>query len=619
MSALTLGAVGLAVTRLATALPALLPGALHGVLPGANDWGNGTPCGQDVLGGLCDIGEDPSSVVTGPDSEASENPALSAVTSSVMQGTVQFLAFLGTMWTKIGTPQLDSGDVVSNAGRAPAGSDQLLTLLNTAAWLGLVVAVIGLIGVGITISLNRRVGDGEGAGRRLLLIMVGLVLIGGAGSLVSLVLGAEPEVQAGTVGFLQGGLWWVTAAVAVLAVIIGGIRLIWTQRGRAAQDVLRQLLTLLVVSVAGVSLVQLLVTASDAFADYILRQNGSCQAGEAMDVCFSRSLGAMLELKGLGGYGAIIIILLGLITILLTAIQVILMLVRTGLLVILPGVWPTLAAFTSSETGRRSFLRVTSWLIAFILYKPVAAIIYSAGLRLAGEDGLAGSEPMLGFLTGIMMLLLAVAALPALLRLVSPAVGAIVDGGGSASSAAMSVEADGALALGVRSWSASGAGSGGTGARENGGQPAGAPGYAGGGPMVGGSGADSSGGTRREGGGWSAPNPDTQPIPAVSRRPITGLNERDSQLRPRGESGWLAGSADLPHPAREHDTVDEARDADLTIMREETDPSGSGALPPERSTPDDASSDGQRRGPRKGSRREAKRAQRRGKGENDER
>src|SRR3712207_2050010 len=54
-----------------------------------------------------------------------------------------------------------------------------------------------------------------------------------------------------------------TLTLAVLAVIIGGIRMIWEQRGAPLKDLLRSLLTLTLVSGLGLGVVSILVIAAD--------------------------------------------------------------------------------------------------------------------------------------------------------------------------------------------------------------------------------------------------------------------------------------------------------------------------------------------------------------------
>ena len=111
---------------------------------------------------------------------------------------------------------------------------------------------------------------------------------------------------------------------------------------------------------------------------------------------------------------AFIAIVLGIIAFLATVIQIMLMLVRGGMLVLLVGTLPLVAAFSNTEMGHQWFRKACAWLLAFALYKPAAAIVYAVAFDLAGQPG------ALALLDGVMMLVLAILALPALLRFVVP-------------------------------------------------------------------------------------------------------------------------------------------------------------------------------------------------------
>ena len=117
--------------------------------------------------------------------------------------------------------------------------------------------------------------------------------------------------------------------------------------------------------------------------------------------------------------------MLGIIAFLATVIQIMLMLVRGGMLVLLVGTLPLVAAFSNTEMGLQWFRKAGAWLVAFALYKPAAAIVYAVAFDLAGQPG------ALALLDGVMMLVLAILALPALLRFVVPATSALAGGGGA--------------------------------------------------------------------------------------------------------------------------------------------------------------------------------------------
>jgi hypothetical protein len=149
------------------------------------------------------------------------------------------------------------------------------------------------------------------------------------------------------------------------------------------------------------------------------------------------------------------IILLGLIAILASVMQIVLMIVRGGLLVILTGIFPTAAAFTNTEAGKGWFQKCTAWLIAFILYKPAAAIVYATAFQLSGSkifgnvgDGKDFGSALLATVTGLALMIIALFAMPALMRFVTPMVGAVAGGGGAVAAGTVGALASGAISMG---------------------------------------------------------------------------------------------------------------------------------------------------------------------------
>ncbi|MCY1676828.1 hypothetical protein OVA06_19345 [Pseudarthrobacter sp. SL88] len=244
---------------------------------------------------------------------------------------------------------------------------------------------------------------------------------------------ASPVVSA-----LNSELMPWTLALAVLAVIIGGIRLIWEQRGAPLKDLLRSLLTLTLVSGLGLGVISILVIAADAFSEAIIKRSTDGKG-------FAESL-KLLVVANQTGVGVFILIVLGLIGLIASLVQVVLMVVRSGMLVILAGILPTTAAFTNTEMGRQWFQKAVGWTIAFILYKPAAAIVYSVAFLLMGKSG--NKDALISSITGFTLMVVALFALPALMRFVTPMVGAVASGGGAGAGAAVGALATGAVSLG---------------------------------------------------------------------------------------------------------------------------------------------------------------------------
>ncbi|MEV7663596.1 hypothetical protein [Paenarthrobacter sp. NPDC089316] len=228
-----------------------------------------------------------------------------------------------------------------------------------------------------------------------------------------------------------------TLALAVLAVILGGIRLVWDQRGAPLRDLLRSLITLMLVSGLGLGVISILVVAADALSAEIIKRSTNGRG-------FAESM-KLLVLTNQTGVGVFILIVLGLIGLIASLVQIVLMVVRSGMLVILAGILPTTAAFTNTEMGRQWFQKAVGWTIAFILYKPAAAIVYSvAFLLMSGR----GKDALIGSITGFTLMLVALFALPALMRFVTPMVAAVASGGGAGAGAVVGAIATGAVSYG---------------------------------------------------------------------------------------------------------------------------------------------------------------------------
>jgi hypothetical protein len=95
-----------------------------------------------------------------------------------------------------------------------------------------------------------------------------------------------------------------------------------------------------------------------------------------------------------------------------------------------------------TPVGNSWFRKNVGWLLAFLLFKPVAALVYGAAIL-----SVTNSADITGEITGIVLVALATLTLPALMRMVAPMVSAI--GNISAASAAGMVAglASGAVAI----------------------------------------------------------------------------------------------------------------------------------------------------------------------------
>lgn len=232
--------------------------------------------------------------------------------------------------------------------------------------------------------------------------------------------------RVGPVAWLQERTHWYVGLLAVLGLVIAAGRLALRRRAEPAMRATAGLLTLAVVTGCGTAAMSLLVEAGDAYSGWII--------GQALD---SAGLGydfgtAITRLAGLQSVTLPpgLMIVLALASIISCILQITLMLARVALLGLLVAMLPMAAALSGTEAGRAWLARIAVWALAFALYKPAAATVYSYAFLAMGTPS---SE--LAQMSGLVVIILAVAALPALMRLLAPVVGAVSQGGGDSAPA----------------------------------------------------------------------------------------------------------------------------------------------------------------------------------------
>src|SRR5690625_1971295 len=447
--------------------------------------------------------------------ESTVGDAIENMANAVVEAFGKALASLGTMWVHIGTPNLTGTGGASGVAPgdvAPASGATITTVVGYVMWISLAVAILSLFALGALVATRMRAGEGIAAVGGVGLILAAVVRVAAASALVWGVLPAGPRNAGGAVLFLQSGLWWYMGAAAVASVVIGAARMAWEQRDEPGRETVKSLLTLVVVAGAGVTIVSLLVAAADSFSVWMINSSLECDV-TADSACFGENMLNLLALTtnpATGGLGALLVIILGLIAILGAAIQILLMVARGGMLVILTGILPLAASFTNTEEGKAWFKKCVAWLLAFILYKPAAAIVYAAAFQLVGTDVFSDDGTgLLAVLTGLMLMIIALFAMPALMRFVTPMVGALAGGaaGGAVAMGAMAALPTGAAAIGRLATGSSSGGAAATSAAGTAGSP-GPTGSGGTGGTPGGqgpSGSSSSGMSPQSGTGNSPP------------------------------------------------------------------------------------------------------------------
>lgn len=323
----------------------------------------------------------------------------------------------------------------------------------------------------------------------------------------------SPDVDNAAVTSLRDDMSWYVAGFAILGFLIGLIKLVMSQDVKNSLIGLgTPIVNLILAATAYATGIGLLLTASDEFSKWIVERS----TGGDVDLTQMLTTGAALIASPGPAFLLFILLLLG------AVINLLFMYFRDVMFLILSAFIVVLAAASGSEQGRQAWRKANGWLIALLLYKPVAAGIYSLGFRMLvegsapeGEEATV-PEAMHSTLIALLILLLAALALPALIKFIVPAagVGASAFSGGAALGAGVTLAAGAAVLAGTGGAAAAAGGAGsamGSGAGAVGGGSGGgstAAGAAGGGPTAG-SGGSTGGSAGASGGGGGSSDSET--------------------------------------------------------------------------------------------------------------
>ena len=203
---------------------------------------------------------------------------------------------------------------------------------------------------------------------------------------------------------------------AVVGVMAAGFKLVTTQEGRDLVPLGKSLAWAIATSVLLAGGVNTFSNVVDTWTSGVLK----AASGMMQDAWESNSLAATQFFD----LGPLIAVALTLIVWIGGLVSRIFAYLRAGLLPILVGVAPVWAAMSWTEQGRQAFAKTIGWLIAFLLYKPVAALVLAAGSAIMASGG--GDSEIIT----LVLTLVVIVALPGLIRLIVPAVQSSVGGGG---------------------------------------------------------------------------------------------------------------------------------------------------------------------------------------------
>ena len=407
----------------------------------------------------------------------------SIIASLVNDAVASVVKDVATIWMKVPSPDLSGG---GEKAVAPSDMSGLTTIMSWVKWVGFAVAGIALVMVLVRFAVLAGRGETIRFTSRIMLVLFGTVFIGAAAGIVGAVVGPGPVRGGGTAAKIQSHLWVYMLVLATVSVIVGVVKMMWQADARPGQDTLRSILTLVVVAGAGTPFIQLCITMGDSFSDWIL--------GEAADGDFGAAMTRTMVFSATIPGGPILVLIVGLLCMLAAVFQVIVMICRSGMLVVLTGMLPLAASSVNTESGKNWANKNIGWLAAFLLYKPVASIIYATCFWMVGGGAFGGAEKgsLVNVLVGFAFMLMCLLALPALMKACVPAVGALTSGSGGGGALAAAAPT-GAMLL-ASGTGGGGGGASGSGAPSGSSSAAGAGGASAGGASAGGAAAGAASG-----------------------------------------------------------------------------------------------------------------------------
>lgn len=226
----------------------------------------------------------------------------------------------------------------------------------------------------------------------------------------------SPDVQSDAIGQITSGLHFYTIVLAIVGLLVTLIRMIFSNSFRDGIPAVKMIVNLIVVTGVYAAATTALILAGDSFAPWIIERATGTQ-----DLDLTQLLTTQAIMTAGVGPG----VLLGIVALLGSLMNVILMILRGVLVTLVFAFLPALAAASATEAGNQAFKKAQGYLLALILFKPVAAVIYALGLLLIRTPPSFTTTDELGaslyhVSVGVMTLLIAGLALPAIIKFIAP-------------------------------------------------------------------------------------------------------------------------------------------------------------------------------------------------------
>ncbi|REK78072.1 hypothetical protein DVG80_32470 [Rhodococcus erythropolis] len=265
-----------------------------------------------------------------------------------------------------------------------------------------------------------------------------------------------------TLGAITQYTYWIQVAFLTTSLMFLGIRLAMARSG-AIRDTSTEGFQQLARATVLAGSLGFIVVLGTRLSDNISRWFIEGTVGSDPDALVD----AMIQVAVYGTPGGTaLLFVVGLIGILGGLVMAFLLLMRMGLLVVICAALPIAGAAGGTKIGSQAYEKMIAWTLAFLLFKPVGSFVIGVSAMLFMQSAPSRDENggALTAIVGALLLCSAALVLPALMRLLATAVGA-VGGGGSgmaaaAGAAAVGMKVGGMVATGGASAGAGAAGGG---------------------------------------------------------------------------------------------------------------------------------------------------------------
>ncbi|HSA84701.1 MAG TPA: hypothetical protein VLE46_00850 [Nitrospira sp.] len=250
---------------------------------------------------------------------------------------------------------------------------------------------------------------------------------------------------------------YLTGVVVVISILFVAGRMVLQRNAQPVREVLRAMMILVIVSVSGIWFIKTLLQASSAFSDYFVL-NSLDHLGfhpppaedEAAWANYSKPCDLLAESirtipTEFENMNFFLFLLCAVFLLVGALILYMYMIMRVFAITLLSGLMPLAAAGTATEAGKDWFSKNVSYILAFILIKPAATIVFVVAIRMAsGQSYASGAEQI----TACAFLFMGTVLLPAMTRLAFPFVSAAAQGDRAAKQLAAGPVAVGAKVVG---------------------------------------------------------------------------------------------------------------------------------------------------------------------------